>query len=235
MSTRTVNRRLSCLKTYFQYLRKQGYTDKDPLKKVAAPKSGKRLPASLTEGQVRALFTDITFTPDYESQLARMLLEILYATGLRRGELVRLRMADIDMGRGVFRVLGKGNKERLSPMAPYLQRLLTDFLQLRRATFPEDHVMLLLMPNGQPVHADYVYRTVKKYLSLVTTQDQRSPHVLRHSFATHLSDRGADLNAIKELLGHANLAATQIYMHNSVEKLKKVYEQAHPKGDSEEE
>jgi integrase/recombinase XerC len=232
ISTRTLNRRLSCLKTYFKFLKKQGHYDhQDPMKKIVAPKSGKRLPVFIPESQMTRLFNESDFGTDYKGQLDRLVLEILYATGMRRSELTQLTVRDTDLSRGVFRVLGKGNKERLCPFAPYLREQLETFLALRAATFPStQHPALLLTPKGQPLKPEGVYYIVKRYLSLLTTVEQRSPHVLRHSFATHLSDRGADLNAIKTLLGHANLAATQVYTHNSVEKLKKVYEQAHPKG-----
>jgi len=150
---------------------------------------------------------------------------------MRRSELVGVKVSDIDLGRMVFRVLGKGGKERLSPFARYLAELLETFLQLRTETFPAtSEPWLFLNKTGQQIQPDLVYRVVRKYLSLVTTAEQRSPHVIRHSFATHLSNRGADLNAIKELLGHASLAATQVYTHNSIERLIDVYEQAHPKG-----
>ncbi len=234
-SPRSVNRRLSCLKSYFKYLRQRALLEKDPMRKVAAPRSGKRLPVFIPEAQLAELFRSVEFEPEYLPQCRRMILEILYGTGIRRGELILLRCADVDLSRGALLIHGKGGKQRLAPLAPYLIRLLEDFLQLRQATFP-DHPApwLLLTPSGAQLSPGFVYYSVKKYLSAVTTVEQRSPHVLRHSFATHLSNAGADLNAIKELLGHAGLAATQMYMHNSIERLKKVYAQAHPKGEGEE-
>ncbi|TNE62777.1 MAG: integrase [Bacteroidetes bacterium] len=234
ISARSVNRRLSCLHTYFRFLKKRGWVDKDPMQKVLAPKTGKRLPVFVQESQMAALFSQVEFAPDYKGQLERLVLEVLYATGLRRSELAYLRLEDVDTGRMAFRVLGKGNKERIVPFARYLADLLEQFQQLRAAEFPgTDAPWLLLHKKGGQLKPDAVYRIVRKYLSLVTTAEQRSPHVLRHSFATHLSNRGADLNAIKELLGHANLAATQVYTHNSIDRLIKVYEQAHPKGKDE--
>jgi integrase/recombinase XerC len=164
----------------------------------------------------------------------RFILEILYATGMRRSELSTLKIKDIDTGRGVFRVLGKGNKERLVPYARYLSILIDDYLDAHRAAFPgTSEPWLFLNRKGEQLSPENIYYIVRKYLSVVTTMEQRSPHVLRHSFATHLSNNGADLNAIKELLGHSSLAATQIYMHNSIERLKKVYDQAHPKAEEE--
>jgi integrase/recombinase XerC len=231
LSARSVNRRLSCLHTYFRFLKKQGYISKDPMQKVLAPKMGKRLPVFVQEAQLQMLFSEIEFKAGYKGRLERLVLEILYSTGMRRSELVNLRLADIDLGRQTFRVSGKGGKERMAPFARYLADMLSDFFNLRLEAFPaSSEPWLFLDKKGKQLKPDAVYRIVRKYLSMVTTSEQRSPHVLRHSFATHLSNNGADLNAIKELLGHANLAATQVYMHNSIDRLIKVYEQAHPKG-----
>ena len=234
-SARSINRRLSCLKTYFRFLKKRGLIEKDPMQKVVAPKTGKRLPVFLQENQVAALFTHIQFGDDYTGRFHRLLLEILYATGIRRSEASSLKINDLDLERSVLRITGKGNKERLVPFARYLGELLEAFLPVRRDAFPgTDEPWLFLNRKGEQVSPENIYYIVRKHLSSVTTAEQRSPHVLRHSFATHLSNHGADLNAIKELLGHANLAATQVYMHNSIDRLIKVYEQAHPKGKEDE-
>ena len=233
-SPRTINRRLSCLKTYFRFLKKRGVVSKDPLQKVVAPKVGKRLPVYIQESQLAALFTHVEFSHDYWGQLHRLLLEVLYATGIRRSEASSLKITDLDLGRAVFRVQGKGQKERLMPFATYLSTLLEQFMVLRRQAFPGTaEPWLFLNRKGQQITPENIYTIVHKRLSAITTVEQRSPHVLRHSFATHLSNRGADLNAIKELLGHSNLAATQIYTHNSINRLIEVYEQAHPKAEEE--
>lgn len=235
-SARSINRRLSCLKTYFRFLKKRGLIERDPMQKVVAPKTGKRLPVFVQESQMAALFAHVTFGDDYRGKLHRLVLELLYATGIRRSEASNLKISDIDLGRSVLRISGKGNKQRMAPFARYLADLLDDFLTTRNATFPgSDQPWLLLNRKGERLSPDSIYHIVHDHLSAVTTVEQRSPHVLRHSFATHLSNHGADLNAIKELLGHSNLAATQVYMHNSIERLLKVYEQAHPKGREEEE
>lgn len=234
-SNRSIVRRLSCLKTYFKYLKKRGFIEKDPMRKVTAPQVGKRLPVFVQESQMEALFTHVEFAADYGGMLARVLLEILYATGMRRSEVSQLNISDIDFGRMVFRVLGKGGKERLAPFAPFLADLLTRFLELRNVTFPgNSEPCLLLNRKGERLSPESIYSIVRKHLSAVTTNEKRGPHTLRHSFATHLSNHGADLNAIKELLGHANLASTQVYMHNNIERLLQIYEQAHPKGGEEE-
>lgn len=233
-SARSINRRLSCLKTYFRFLKKRRLIEKDPMQKVVAPKTGKRLPVFVQENQMAALFSHLTFGDDYTGQLHRLLLEILYATGIRRSEASNLKIGDVDLQRSVLRISGKGNKERFVPFARYLGGLLEAFIPLRRNTFPgNDQPWLFLNKKGERISPENIYYIVHKHLSAVTTAEQRSPHVLRHSFATHLSNHGADLNAIKELLGHASLAATQVYMHNSIERLLKVYEQAHPKGKEE--
>lgn len=229
---RSIQRRLSCLKTYFHFLKKRGVLDKDPMQKVVTPKSSQRLPTYLQEHQMAALFTHVEFAADYGGQMHLLVLEILYATGMRRAELSFLKIKDIDLSRMVFRVSGKGSKERLLPFAPYLADLLAKFLDARTSMFPGNtEPWLFLNSKGERLSPESIYYVVHKYLSAVTTAEQRSPHVLRHSFATHLSNRGADLNAIKELLGHSNLSATQIYTHNSVQRLIEVYEQAHPKGE----
>lgn len=231
LSARSVNRRLSCLSSYFRFLKKRSLISKDPMQKVLAPKTGKRLPVFVQENQMAALFSAIAFPENYQGLLDRLVLEILYATGMRRGELVQLKVTDADMSRMIFRVSGKGGKDRIVPYARYLTELLEHYLACRTETFPGNREpWLFLNKKGEKLPAGSVYYIVKKYLSRVTTAEQRSPHVLRHSFATHLSNRGADLNAIKELLGHSSLAATQVYTHNSIGRLIEVYEQAHPKG-----
>lgn len=235
-SPRSVNRRLSCLKTYFKFLKKTGILSEDPMRKVLPPKTGKRLPVALQENELMLLFKDAEFPAGYQGVLHSTLLELLYGTGIRRGEAAGLRMQDVDLGRKVLHIRGKGGKSRLAPIAPYLGEIIKNYIEVREANFPDtEQTALLLHPGGEPLTVDHIYYIVKKYLSAVSIADQRSPHVLRHSFATHLSNRGADLNAIKLLLGHANLAATQIYMHNNIERLKAVYRKAHPKGSEDQE
>ncbi len=233
-SARSIVRRLSCLKTYFKFLKKRGLIEKDPMRKITAPRMGKRLPVFVQESQMAALFSHIEFADDYGGLLARVLLETLYATGMRRSEASNLRINDLDFSRMVFRVRGKGDKERFVPFARYLYDWLEKFLEARKTAFPSTkEPWLFLNRKGERFSPESIYYLVRKHLSTVTTEEQRSPHVLRHSFATHLSNNGADLNAIKELLGHSNLASTQVYMHNNIERLIKVYEQAHPKGGAE--
>jgi len=227
---RSINRKLSRLKTYFKFLRKQGEIKNNPMAKVIAPKMGKRLPVFVNEDSMSLLFERVDFGDGFEGARNRLIMEMLYCTGMRRSELVALKIENVDFSSNQLKVLGKGNKERLIPVARHLVLLIQSYLQMKNAALPESpHKNLFLTNKGQPLYPSFVYNIVKRNLSYVTTLEQRSPHVLRHSFATHLSNSGADLNAIKELLGHSSLAATQVYTHNSIERLRKVYEQAHPK------
>jgi integrase/recombinase XerC len=232
ITPRSVHRKLSCLKTYFKWLEKQGFISENPTTKLVAPKVGKRLPVVLTEPQTEKLFdtTNLEINTGYPAKRDQLILEILYETGMRRGELAALKRTDIDLKRLEIKIFGKGGKERLVPFGKSLLSTIEAYLLERRQAFPNLlESTLLLTDKGEPIYDKLIYLVVKKNLSLVTNQDKRSPHVLRHSFATHLSNHGADLTAIKDLMGHASLSATQIYVHNDIEKLKKSYQKAHPK------
>ncbi|HHS95957.1 MAG TPA: integrase [Phaeodactylibacter sp.] len=228
LTTRTVNRKLSALKSYFKFLKKRGHLDANPMAKIIAPKIAKRLPVFVQKDQIEMLFDTVDFGEGYDGIRNRSIMELLYATGMRRAELISLKVSDISFANNHIKVIGKGNKERLIPMNPKIEKVLKSYLFEKQKYFPTQSY-LFLTRKGEKMYPKLVYNLVNKYLSFVTTLEQRSPHVLRHTFATHLSDNGADLNAIKDLLGHASLAATQVYTHNSIEKLKKAYEQAHPK------
>ena len=230
ISPRSVNRKLSTLKTYFKFLIKREAIKENPMLKVIAPKTGKRLPVVVKEVDLGQLFEKVDFGEGYPAVRDEMIMELLYATGMRRSELIQLTPNHLDFFNQQIKVLGKGKKERLIPFAKPLADRLKNYMAVRSDEFGlGEGAPLFLTEKGKKLYPKLVYNIVKKYLSQVTTVEQRSPHVLRHSFATHLSDSGADLNAIKELLGHSSLAATQVYTHNSIEKLKKVYQQAHPK------
>lgn len=231
---RTVNRKLSTLKAYFRYLLKQGYIEKDPSLQVAAPKLPQRLPKAIRADALDRLFTETAFGEDYEGQRDRMMLELLYATGMRRAELLQLRVGDIDLRQNRLLIQGKGNKERLLPVSQELANQLEAYLQLREAQFGYTEGPAFLTLRGKPLYPKLVYNIVRKYLSSVSSSEAQGPHALRHSFATHLSENGAELNAIKALLGHSSLASTQIYTHNSIERLRQVYQQAHPSAGEEE-
>lgn len=230
-SARTVNRKLSTLKTYYRFLTKRGERTDDPMVKVRAPKVGKRLPATVKPTEIEHLLDRIVFPDDFAGRRDRLVISVLYQTGMRRSELANLRTADLDFLQRQVRVMGKRSKQRLIPFGTELAQELQRYILERDRQFPErpEPELLLVHNDGAPLGDGRIYRIVRKYLGMVTTADQRSPHVLRHSFATHLSDNGADLNAVKELLGHTNLSATQIYTHNSIDQLRRVYERAHPK------
>jgi len=231
ISTRSINRKLSSLKTFFKFLKKRGQLEFNPMAKIIAPKSGKRLPVFVNKDQINQLFDQVDFGEAYDGARNKAIMELLYATGMRRSELIGLKVKDISFESSLLKVKGKGNKERLIPMSRKVEKVLKEYLKAKEEYFPKP-ASLFLTSKGKTLYPKLVYNLVKKYLSAVTTLEQRSPHVMRHTFATHLSDNGADLNAIKELLGHSSLAATQVYTHNSIEKLKKVYEQAHPNAKS---
>ena len=230
ITPRSINRKLSTLKTYFKFLKRRKEIQENPMLKVIAPKVGKRLPVVVKEVELENLFEKINFGEGYAAVRDEMVMEMLYSTGMRRSELINLTPNDLDFFNDQVKVLGKGNKERLIPFARPLADRLKNYLEIRKDEFELGATgSLFLTAKGKKMYPKLVYNLVKKYLSQITTVEQRSPHVLRHSFATHLSNNGADLNAIKELLGHSSLAATQVYTHNSIEKLKRVYQQAHPK------
>lgn len=227
---RTINRKLSALKSFFKYQKARGWMEHNPMQKVIAPKSGKRLPSFLRESEVQHLLAPERFTADFGGLRDRLLLCILYEVGLRRSELIDLTDQSFDRSSMLVRVKGKGGKVRLVPVQRSLVELMESYRQCRANTFGPDAPRLLLTDAGKPLYPKLVYNLVRRYLGQVTTAERRSPHVLRHTFATHLTNNGADLNAVKGLLGHSSLAATQLYTHNTIEKLKAVYQKAHPKG-----
>ena len=207
ISSNSINRKLSSLKAYYKYLQKRGELKINPTNKVIAPKAGKRLPVFLNEKDTELLFSKVDFGEGYAAARDRLILELLYGTGMRRAELIGLSVLDVDLPQQLLKVLGKGNKERLVPFGANLRRLLEQYMAVRDEAFPQvEDGCLLITDKGKPLYPKFVYNVVKKYLSIVTTLKKRSPHVLRHTFATHLTDKGANLNAVKELLGHASLA-----------------------------
>lgn len=229
-SARTTNRKISSLKTYFRYLLKEGIVTVNPVSKVLTPKSDKKLPVFVNEDQMNHLLDDIEFGDNFKGLRNRMIIETFYNTGARLSELVNLRVRDVDFSQQAMKVLGKRNKERIIPLGRDFSNLLESYVKTRETEYYGDESgWLFLTDAGKKLYPRLVYRVVTKFLSLVTTSDKKSPHVLRHTFATHILNQGADLNAIKELLGHANLSATEVYTHNTFEKLKSVYKQAHPR------
>ena len=229
-SSKTINRKISTLKTFFKYLLRQGEIESSPMATIVTPKQNKRLPEFVDKRDTDTLFLNVTFEEDWNGKTEHLVLMILYHTGIRQAELIGLKNSAIDKYNSTIKVLGKGNKERIIPIG---KDLLAEIMEYQKAKAEQinnpDIECLLVRENGKKLYAKWVYNAVKKNLSLITTIQKRSPHVLRHTFATHLSNNGADLNAIKELLGHSSLAATQIYTHNTIEKLKDIHKQAHPK------
>ena len=229
ISSRSVNRKITALKSFYKFLLKEEIIIEDPTIKVVSPKMSKKLPAFVEEGQMRQLLDELDFTDDYAGVRDKLMIELFYSTGIRQAELINLKIKDVDLSSNLIKVLGKRNKERLIPLTIELRQKIDAYLNLRAELSIKDSKYLLLTNKGKKLYPTLVYRQVNHYLSQVTSLDKKSPHVLRHTFATHMLNNGADLNAIKELLGHANLSATQVYTHNTIDKLKKIYKQAHPR------
>lgn len=230
LSSRSVTRKISTLRSFYKYQLRVGAVEQSPMVAIIAPRMNKRLPVFVEQGDMAELFGEVRFPDDWEGWTDRLLLAILYHTGMRLSELVNLRERQVDTGNRTIKVLGKGNKERVIPVSPVLVAVVQEYKDLKRTELEApDTEFLLVGRKGKKLYPKYVYRAVREWLGRVTTIDQRSPHVLRHTFATHLMNAGAELNSVKELLGHASLAATQVYTHNTIEKLKDIYKKAHPK------
>ncbi len=231
ISNRSINRKITSLRSYYKYHLSRNNIELNPAAKINVLKTEKNLPVFIEEDSMDYLFNDIEFTDDYMGILSKTILDLFYGTGMRAAELVNIKVLDISFDAMQVKVLGKRNKERIIPISIIIIEQIKLYL-LERANVVNDtksEEYLFLTKKGNKIYKKLVYRQVNYYLSLVTTSSKKSPHVLRHTFATHLLNKGADLNAIKEILGHASLSATQIYTHNSIEKLKDVYKNAHPK------
>lgn len=225
----TVHRKISALRAFFRYMRRHGFVTGDPMDRVILPKRPKRLPVFVAEDSLEKLLDDFQFGDNFSGIRDRTIVEILYLTGIRRSELIGLRDDDVDLSSGVVRVMGKRSKERVIPLTGSFIKSLREYLDIRGEAGLSGSRWFFVTEKGNKMYDRGVYNIVKRYLSMVTTVEKKSPHVLRHTFATHMLNHGADLNSIKELLGHASLSATQIYTHNTFEQLKKVYKQAHPR------
>ena len=228
LTSRSINRKISALKSFFKYQVKVGNLEATPMTTITSPKTNKRLPVFVDQKDVFTLLNDVEFPDSWAGKTERLIVELFYNTGIRLSELINLKEQHIN--RASIKVIGKGNKERIIPISSKLNDTIQRYAAEKRDHFPTaDNSYLLLNQKGKKLYPKYVYLAIKKYLSLVTTIQKKSPHILRHSFATHLSNNGADLNSIKELLGHSSLAATQVYTHNTIERLKDAYKKAHPK------
>lgn len=229
ISARSINRKLTTLKTFFKYLLKTGIISCNPLDKVNAPKTSKRLPVFVDEKQMDSLIDTVEFGDDFLGKQNKMIIELFYNTGIRLSELINVQINDIDFFNQTIKVLGKRNKERIIPLNRKFSKSIKNFIDFKNESGFGSNNYLFCSGKGKKLYPEAVYRIINGYLKIVTSIEKKSPHVLRHTFATHMLNRGADLNAIKELLGHANLSATQVYTHNTFEKLTKIYKQAHPR------
>lgn len=230
LTSKSITRKISTLRSFFKYHLKRGAITAVPTANVIAPKISKRLPVFIKESETKQLLETLSIaTEDWKTLNARMLINLFYATGMRLSELINLKEKQLDIARLQLRVLGKGNKERIIPVNKEVMRSIQEYQQLKKKTFENKEDVLLVTEKGKKLYPKYAWILVNKYLGQASTLDKKSPHVLRHTFATHLMNNGAELNAVKELLGHASLAATQVYTHNTIEKLKDVHKKAHPK------
>lgn len=229
LTAKSINRKISSLKSFFKYQQKTGVIKQTPMGKIISPKNEKRLPSFVADKDIRVLFDHVEFPDSWQGKTERLLMLLFYNTGMRLSEVINLKESQVNSSNRTLKILGKGNKERLIPVNAEILNEIENYQKEKGKLIIEKIDILFITNKGKPLSPRSVYSSVKKYLSLITTIEKRSPHVLRHTFATHLTNNGADLNAVKELLGHSSLAATQVYTHNTIEKLKNVYKKAHPK------
>jgi integrase/recombinase XerC len=231
LTARSINRKIATLRKYFKFLVQEGVLTVNPASKINTPKIPKHLPVVVEDARLTQMLDNgEVFSDDFKGVRDKLIIEMLFGTGIRLAELLGIKETDINEYEGTVKVLGKRNKERIIPMNHELRLLLLRYKELKKSeNFSNNSLTLIVTNKGADAYPKLIYLTVQKYLSHISTQNKKSPHVLRHTFATSLLNAGADLNAIKELLGHANLSATQIYTHNSVERLKSIYKLAHPK------
>lgn len=230
ISNRSINRKLSSLKAFYKYLLKSKQIKEDPLLKHKALKTAKRLQVPFSKQEMDRVMQDLESANSFESVRDRLIVELFYSTGMRRAELIELRMNDVDFSNETIKVLGKRNKERYLPLLKNVQESIRRYLEFRAQLKTPSNDHLFLTNKGNKIYATLVYRIINSYFSNVSSKLKKSPHVIRHSFATHLLNEGADLNSVKELLGHSSLASTQVYTNSSLSELKKVYNRAHPRG-----
>ena len=230
LSSLSVNRKISTLKTFYKFLLREGYIKVNPMDKVVSPKISKKIPLFVDEKQIGFLLDDFSFGNDFSGIRNRTIIEMFYNTGIRLSELIGIKNTDVDLYNNTIKVLGKRQKERIIPIHSSFAKSLKQYIEIKNIKFNKiENDFFFLTDKGNKLYEKFVYRIANKYLSMVTTIEKKSPHILRHTFATHMLNHGANLNAIKELLGHANLSATQVYTHNTFEKLKTIYKQAHPR------
>lgn len=230
-SARSVTRKVSVLRSFYRYEAKIGYMTHNPLNQIQSPKFHTKLPEYVEQKDMEKLFQEDLFENSFKGQQDRLIIELFYDTGIRLSELLSIRRYDIDLSANTVKIIGKRNKERQIPFGNKLHDIIMAYLEEyeKNIAVANENYFIFVAVNGERLYPKAIYRTVRKYLDMVTSIDKRSPHVIRHTFATHMLNNGADLNAIKEILGHSCLAATQIYTHNSMEQLKSIYKQAHPR------
>lgn len=230
VSNRSINRKIASLKSYYKFLQGIGKIEVNPLTKHRALKTSKKIEVPFSEEEMQKVLSQIQFTKDFQGVRDKLIIELLYTTGIRRAELINLKMGGVDISSNLLKVLGKRKKERIVPLLPTTCNLFATYFEHRRTLEPTtDEAHVFLLKSGYKLYETLVYRIINKYFSEVSTKVKKSPHVLRHTFATHLLNKGADLNSVKELLGHSSLASTQVYTHNSIAELKKVHAKAHPR------
>jgi integrase/recombinase XerC len=225
--SKSVNRKISSIKSFYKYMLREGVIDKNPTDKLISPKVSKPLPNFIREKEMDNLLDSFVFEDSFKGVRDRLILELLYSSGIRLSELIGVKLSDVNFVQQSMKVLGKRNKERIVPLHREVIATMNGYIEQRQQVKNDEN--LLLTDSGKKMYPKFVYRKVNYYLGQVTTASKKSPHVLRHTFATHMLNNGADLNTIKEILGHANLSATEIYTHNTIEKLKNIYKQAHPR------
>jgi len=230
LTNRSINRKIASLKSYYKFLHQIGTIDKNPLSNHKALKTAKKVEVPFSQSEMETVLHQIKYGDDYEGRRDQLIIELLYTTGMRRAELVNLKMTDVNLASNLIKVLGKRNKERIIPLLPSTKSMLITFFNKRNdlPIIADEHYVFLLK-SGIKIYNNLVYRVINKYLSKVSSKVKKSPHILRHTFATHLLTNGADLNSVKELLGHSSLASTQVYTHNSIAELKKVHSTSHPR------
>jgi integrase/recombinase XerC len=229
ISNRTINRKVSSLKSFYKFLQKTRQIEINPLSKHRALKVAKKVQVPFSSKEINLVINSIDEEHDFTSVRNKLIVELFYSTGIRRAELINIKEVDVSFSNGVIKVLGKRNKERFVPLLQSVVSTLKKYLELKKE-FSKELEVLFITEKGNKIYETLVYRVINSYFSNVSTKVKKSPHILRHSFATHLLNEGADLNSVKELLGHSSLASTQVYTHNSLEEIKKVYNQAHPRG-----
>ncbi len=229
LSANSINRKIASLKSFYKFLLKAGSIEKNPTTGISTMKSGRKIPLPFSETEMQNVLDQSIFADDFVGKRDHLIIHLFYTTGMRRAELINLKVSDIDFSKKEVKVLGKRNKERIIPLLKETLDLLYRYIDIRKTIDIQDQDFLFLTKKGKKMYDMLVYRLINSYLSRVSVKHKKSPHMLRHTFATHLLNKGADLNSIKELLGHTGLAATQIYTHSGMQELKKIYNKAHPR------